>query len=128
MNDAFVPLDTGTSLQKDTMVATTPDVESPPVTPDAANVPDAVVISPPPPESPAKSDAGVPVITPDAAVVIATADAGVTHKDAGTSPPVDQPVKQQSSGCSISTAPGAGGALPALVLAALVLGFRRRRR
>lgn len=128
MNDAYVSLDTGTSLQKDAMVATPPDVESSPVTPDAANMPDAVVISPPPPESPAKSDAGVPVITPDAAVVVATADAAVTHKDAGTSPPVDQPPKQQSSGCSISTVPGAGGALPALLLAALVLGFRRRRR
>ena len=74
------------------------------------------------------SDASAPVVANDAAVVVVTADAGATNKDAGASIPIDQPPKKQSSGCSISAFPGAGGALPALLLAALVLGFRRRRR
>jgi hypothetical protein len=128
IKDAFVPLDTGPSVQKDAMVATAPDVASPPAARDAANVPDTVASIPPPPESPGKSDAGVAPVIQDAAVVVATADAGITNKDAGTSPPVDQPPKKQSSGCSMSALSGAGGALPTLVLAALGLALRRRRR
>ena len=124
VKDAFMPQDT--LVQKDATVVMTSDLAPPPITPDGANATDVVVINPPPPESSDKSDASVPVVAPDAAGVVA--DASVTHKDAGTSTPIDQPSKKQSSGCSIAASSGAGGVLPALVLAVLVLGFRRRRR
>jgi hypothetical protein len=128
VKDASTPVDMGTVVQKDAMVVTTPDVASPPILADAANTPDLAVVLPP--ESSGKSDAGIPAVTPDAAAVVAIADAAVTvtKRDAGTSPPVDQPPKNQSSGCSMSAFSGAGGALPTLVLAALAFALRRRRR
>jgi hypothetical protein len=128
VKDAFIPVDMGSSVPKDAMVVTTPDVASPPIPADAASTPDLAVVTPPPPESPGKSDAGVPVITPDAAAVIVIADASVTNKDTGTWAPVEPPSQKQSSGCSMSGFSGAGAALPTLMLAALVLALRRRRR
>ena len=119
----------GSVVQKDTIVMTTPDLGPP------ADEADTMVILPPPPESIDKGDAGVVsdsapvVVTADAsaaskdAVVVATADGSVAGKEAGTSTPVEH-----GGGCSFAASSGAGGALPALLVVALVFGLRRRRR